>query len=90
MNNFDSSPLPAALPGTFTFIEDGPSAEPTSLHISTLRDVQTSSEHLGITELKRQQWESLKPLIQRVYIEEDKPFHYVANILSNEHGFEPS
>ncbi|PMD38715.1 hypothetical protein L207DRAFT_584112 [Hyaloscypha variabilis F] len=90
MNTFESSPSPAALPVTFIFIENGPSAKPTSLHISTLRDVQISSEHLGITELKRQQWESLKPLIQRVYIEEDKPFHYVADILSNEHGFEPS
>jgi hypothetical protein len=34
--------------------------------------------------------ESLKPLIQQVYIEENKPFPYLADILRDEHGFEPT
>jgi hypothetical protein len=90
MNTFESWTFPAALPGTFIFIEDGPSAEPASLHASTLRDIQTSSKHLGVAEMKRQQWKSLKPLIQRVYIEEDKSFLDVAAMLRDEHGFEPT
>jgi hypothetical protein len=40
--------------------------------------------------MTRQRWETLKPLIEREYIEEDKPFSYLANILGNEHGFEPT
>jgi hypothetical protein len=38
--------------------------------------------------MSRQQWESLKPFIQRIYIDEDKPFPYLAKKLSLEHGFE--
>jgi hypothetical protein len=90
MDPFQSLSFTAALPGTFTFIEGRQSAEPTFLHASTLRDIQTSPEQLGVAEMKRQQWESLKPLIQRVYIEEDKSFLDVADMLRDEHGFEPT
>ena len=46
--------------------------------------------NFGPREILRQQWERLKPLIQRIYIDENKPFHYLAEILRTEHGFEPT
>ena len=45
---------------------------------------------LRVREMARQQWEILKPLIQRIYIEENKPFSFLAKVLRNEHGFEPT
>jgi hypothetical protein len=36
------------------------------------------------------EWEDVKPLIQRVYLDENKPFLYLARILRAEHGFEPT
>ena len=90
MDPFESSPFPAALPGTFTFIEERSAAEQPFQHASKLRDTQVSFEHLGVAERKRQQWESLKPLIQQLYIEEDKPFTYILEIIREEHGFEPT
>jgi len=45
---------------------------------------------LGLREMTRQQWESLKPLIQEIYIEQDKPFPYLAKILREEYTFEPT
>jgi hypothetical protein len=43
---------------------------------------------LGVREAARQRWEELKPLIQRIYIEEDRPYPYLANLLLTQHGFE--
>jgi hypothetical protein len=44
----------------------------------------------GKCEMSRQQWEDIKPFIQRIYIDENKPFPYLAHILRTEHGFEPT
>jgi hypothetical protein len=51
---------------------------------------QVSSGELGTRETSRQQWEKLKPLIKRIYIEEKKSFPHLAKILRKEHGFEPT
>jgi hypothetical protein len=51
---------------------------------------EASSQELGAREMSRQQWEKLKPLIKRVYIEEKKTFPHLAKILRKEHGFEPT
>jgi hypothetical protein len=90
MDTFEVSSFTTASRGTFRLIEEVRSGEPTLLHAPTLPGVQVSSEHVGVAEMKRQQWESLKPLIQRVYIEEDKPFRCIANILREDHGFKPT
>jgi hypothetical protein len=44
----------------------------------------------GKRDMSRQQWENMKPLIQRIYIDENKPFPYLAQILRTERGFEPT
>lgn len=43
---------------------------------------------VGVREAARQRWEELKPIIQRVYIEEDRPYPYLAQLLRDQHGFE--
>ena len=43
---------------------------------------------VGVREAARQRWEELKPIIQRVYIEEDRPYPYLAQLLQTQHGFE--
>jgi hypothetical protein len=87
MDAAKSSHFPAAFPGAFAFVAERPLVE-LPQHGSTFQEV--SAEHPGIREMTRQQWESLKPLIQRVYIEENKPFPYLVNILRDEHGFKPT
>lgn len=55
--------------------------------------IEADSQEPGKTRLGgdiKQRWESLKPLIQRIYIEEDKPFPYLAKVLREEHGFDPT
>jgi hypothetical protein len=89
MDPAESSPFPTTWPGTFAFIEER-SAEQPFLHASTLQDTQVSFGHLGIAERKRLQWESLKPLIQRLYIEENKPFTDIVKIIREKYGFEPT
>ncbi|PMD62303.1 TPR-like protein [Hyaloscypha bicolor E] len=44
----------------------------------------------GIRAMPRQQWEELKPLIEQTYIQENKPFPYLAEVLRRDHGFEPT
>jgi Clr5 domain len=44
----------------------------------------------GKREISNQQWEEMKPLIQRVYIKENKPFRHLKNILRTEYGVEPT
>jgi hypothetical protein len=44
----------------------------------------------GKREISRQQWEEMKPLIQRVYIRENKTFRQLKNILQVEYGVEPT
>lgn len=87
MDTAESSHFPAALPGAFAFVVERPLVE-LPQHRPTFQEV--SLGHPRIREMTRQQWESLKPLIQRVYIEENKPFPYLVNILRDEHGFEPT
>jgi len=44
----------------------------------------------GIQAMPWQQWEELKPLIEQIYIQENKPFPYLAEVLRRDHGFEPT
>jgi len=90
MDLFEEPYFAAALPDGLTFGETAsapqmqqPSQDPFVFH-------EILSGEPGIREMTRQQWETLKPLIQRVYIEENKPFPYLARILREEHNFEPS
>jgi hypothetical protein len=85
MDLFEQSLFPAALPRT---VEPKPSAESMSQYSFIFHE--PSSGEAGIREEIRRQWESLKPLIQRIYIDENKPFPYLAKILREEHGFEPT
>lgn len=48
------------------------------------------SRSRGKRSISEQEWEDVKPLIQRVYLDENKPFPYLAYILRTEHGFEPT
>ncbi|PMD41145.1 TPR-like protein [Hyaloscypha variabilis F] len=90
MDLFEEPCFAAALPDGLTFGETAsapqmqqPCQDPFVFH-------EIPSGEPGIREMTRQQWETLKPLIQRVYIEENKPFPYLARILREEHNFEPS
>jgi hypothetical protein len=83
----------AALPSTFSFEETRPlpeqlypfsSVQPVAL-VKTAR-----SSSRGCRPISSQEWEDVKPLIQRVYLDENKPFPYLARILRTEHGFEPT
>jgi hypothetical protein len=44
----------------------------------------------GKREISKQQWEEMKPLIQRVYIKENKTFRHLKNTLRAEYGVEPT
>ncbi|PMD15309.1 TPR-like protein [Hyaloscypha hepaticicola] len=85
MDPFRQPLFPTALPMSF---ELEPSAESVSRY--SFISHEPSSGEAGIREEIRRQWESLKPLIQRIYIGENKPFPYLAKILHEEHGFEPT
>src|SRR5271168_4554662 len=41
-------------------------------------------------QLSRDEWEALKPLIRRLYIEENKSFQYIAIVLRDNHNFLPT
>jgi hypothetical protein len=86
MDTFKLPPFSAALPGAFAFVEERPSAEKLFQHASTFQEAP--SGHRGIREMTRQQWEALKPLLRRIYIDENRPFPYLAKILREEYGFE--
>ncbi|PMD30601.1 hypothetical protein L207DRAFT_641537 [Hyaloscypha variabilis F] len=49
---------------------------------------QISVNH-GTQAMTKQQWDNLKPLIEQIYIEENRPFPYLAEVLRKDHGFEP-
>ena len=82
------SPLGSALP----FEEVLPPAELSLISsMQRLTPAETSPPSgRGKSSLSRQQWEDLKPVIQRVYIDEGKPFPYLAAILRTEHGVQPT
>ena len=90
MDALNVPPFLAALPGNFTFVEERPSTEEPALHASNLKGVQEPSTEPGLRDMTRQQWEALKPLIKRVYIDDNKPFPYLAKILLQDYGFEPT
>lgn len=79
-----------ALSGASVFVQQNPStsAQQFSHHQFIFHEV--SHKESGTREMTKQQWRLLKPLIQQVYIEENKPFPYLANILRDEYGFEPT
>jgi len=41
-------------------------------------------------QLSHDEWESFKPLIQCLYIEENKTFLHIAAVLEKEYGFSPT
>lgn len=84
MEMYTSSPFSAA---SLSTSQEIPTAEQ-----QTRPQVQCEeklSGDLEVQEMARQQWEELKPLIQKVYIDENKPFPYLAKILEKE-GFKPT
>ena len=91
MDYFNWSLLPGASPDAFIFDQEELET-PHSPDKNTKQVAVSSSvvEPSGIRELNRQQWEDLKPLIQRIYIEENRPFPVLANVLRDEYGFEPT
>jgi hypothetical protein len=79
MNTFQASPVAAASPAAL------PSPE------VAFKDVGLAQSFQGLLpacrELRNRQWETLKPLIKKVYIDQGKPFPYLAKLLREEHGF---
>ncbi|KAE9376184.1 TPR-like protein [Stipitochalara longipes BDJ] len=89
--NHPPTSLPAALPRTFLFVgqnlaNHGLERSSASQTIEELCEVDPRT--LGVREATRLRWEELKPLIQRVYIDEDRPYPYLATLLRTEHRFE--
>jgi hypothetical protein len=79
----------AALPSAFS------SEESEQLHpflaVQPIAPAETPHSGTGgKRSISRQEWEDVKALIQRVYLDENKPFPYIAHILRTEHGFEPT
>jgi len=88
MDIFQEYLSPAALSGASAFHDTDPAEQQQPSQNAFILH-QVSSEP-GVREATRQQWETLKPLIKRIYIDEDKPFPYLARILREEHQFEPT
>jgi hypothetical protein len=89
MNRSPAS-FPAASPCTFLFVEENSRGRRQAGLSPSSTGHKSSYFHpraFGVREASRQRWESLKPLIQRVYIEEDRPYHYLAHLLKTQHGF---
>jgi hypothetical protein len=84
-------PEPCQTPQFNTSLEHNHQAEHAgarkSIKLNTLR---RSKERKGKLKMSRHQWEDMKPLIQRIYIDDNKPFPYLAHILRTEHGFAPT
>jgi Clr5 domain len=83
----------AALPtSSLNQLLAAPSSEPPSPFLSMLElpPSEVLSRHKGKHGMSRQQWEDMKPLIQRIYLDENKPFPYLAHALCTEYGFEPT
>jgi len=88
MDIFEDYLTPAALPVT-----PGPVQE-TSPNGQSSEDPfvshEVTFEKPGVREKTRQQWETLKPLIKQIYIDENKTFRHLARKLRDEHNFEPT
>jgi hypothetical protein len=86
MDTFIFPPLSPASSGAFLF-DQQPSFQPLIQPTPVEEDIANISEsHQNL----KKRWELLKPLIQRVYIEENKPFSYLASILRDEYDFTPT
>ena len=86
MDTFNFPPLSPASSTAFPFDQQPPFQpfiQPTPVE-EDIANVPESHQNL------KKKWESLKPLIQRVYIEENKPFPYLARILHDEYEFTPT
>jgi hypothetical protein len=68
-----------ASPSTFLFLHERPASG-----YEATQPLRTSLNECGKREASRQQWESLKPLVQRLYLDDDKPFPYLAQIFRSE------
>jgi len=87
MDLFEEYVSPPALPEALTFkdTDSAPQQQPSQDVLFISHEPRPEP---GIRETIKQQWEVLKPLIKRIYIDENKPFPYLARILREEHQFE--
>jgi Clr5 domain len=90
MDLFEMSTFAAALPTEKQIAEQNLNNIPDEQSSQHLFVYPNVSREPGVRKMSSRQWESLKPLIERIYIIENKPFHYVAQLLRDEHGFEPT
>jgi hypothetical protein len=61
-----------------------------NLYVKAVQTGQETSEKISKRQQpSREQWEILKPLIQRLYIEENKTLSRVTQILRDNHSFDP-
>lgn len=89
--NHSTALSPAASPRTFLFVAQNTASQENDLHSVSTTSNKTCDfdpRTLGVREAARQRWEELKPIIQRVYIEEDRPYPYLAHLLRTQHSFE--
>jgi hypothetical protein len=87
----DSAALSPAAPRTFLFIAENIASQENDRHsasITSNKSCDFDQRILRVREAARQRWEELKPIIQRVYIEEDRPYPYLAHLLRTQHKFE--
>lgn len=90
MNTVNALSVSTASPEGFTLLGQKLQPEQRIPHEREIVLQANMTTELGLREMTRQQWESLKPLIQEIYIEQDKPFQYLAKILREDYGFEPT
>jgi hypothetical protein len=89
--NHSTPSFPTASASTFPFVNQNMANQTKDRYCAfeaSNRLYDFDPRSLGVREAARQRWEELKPLIQRVYIEEDRPYPYLANLLLTQHGFE--
>lgn len=51
---------------------------------------QVASSSGLVPQLTRERWEELKPIIKRLYIDENRTQAYIADVLAESHGFRPT
>jgi hypothetical protein len=91
MNQSRATFSTASPQSAFLFVGDLPAFKESTGDSLSRKDDELSlslSSKIGAREAARQRWEAFKPLIQRVYVEEDRPYPYLAEILRTNHGFE--
>jgi hypothetical protein len=82
---------PAASPRTFLFVAQNIVSQENDRHSASATNNKSCDfepRTLGVREAARQRWEELKSIIQRVYIEEERPYPYLAHLLRTQYGFE--